>query len=192
MKKQLRRGFKSDADAYAREYRKELSLRPQDPLCPWRLAQHLEIPVDPLSAYTEIPEAVAYFMEQDRESFSAITIIDGYRRRIIHNDSHPPLRQASNIAHELGHGILGHRPLPIFDEYGCRHFDVEQEDEANWLGPALLISKEAAFHIAKTEMSAIEASRFYRVSEQVITMRLNVSGTRKILNFSKKKRNKLK
>jgi hypothetical protein len=42
-------------------------------------------------------------MEQDRESFSAVTIIDGYRRRIIHNDSHHLLRQASNIAHELGH-----------------------------------------------------------------------------------------
>ncbi|MEG4081958.1 ImmA/IrrE family metallo-endopeptidase [Microcoleus sp. POL8_C6] len=64
--------------------------------------------------------------------------------------------------------------------------------EANWLGPALLISREAAFHIAKTEMSVVEASRFYRVSEQVITMRLNMSGARKILNFSKKKRNKLK
>lgn len=181
MKQQLRRGFKSEADAYAREYRKELSLRFHDPLCPWRLAQHLEIPVDPLSAYKcEIPKDVAYFMEKARESFSAVTLVDGYRKRIIHNDSHPPLRQASNIAHELGHGILGHRPLPIFDEYGCRHFDVEQEDEANWLGPALLISKEAAFHIAKNEMTVVEASRVYQVSEQVITMRLNMSGARKI------------
>jgi Zn-dependent peptidase ImmA (M78 family) len=181
MKQQLRRGFKSEADAYAREYRKELSLRSHDPLCPWRLAQHLEIPVDPLSAYTEIQEAVAHFMEQDRESFSAVTIIDGYRRRIIHNDSHPPHRQASNIAHELGHGILGHIPRPVLDEHGCRHFDVEQEDEANWLGPALLISKEAAFHIAKTKMSVVKASRVYQVSKQVITMRLNVSGARKIV-----------
>jgi hypothetical protein len=180
MKKQLRRGFKSEADAYAREYRKELSLRPHDPLCPWILAQYLEIPVDPLSAYTEIPEAVAYFMEQDRESFSAVTLCDTYRLRIIHNDSHPPLRQASNIAHELGHSILGHIARPVLDKHGCRHFDVEQEDEANWLGPALLISKEAAFHIAKTKMSVVEASRVYLVSEQVITMRLNMSGARKI------------
>jgi IrrE N-terminal-like domain len=180
MKQQLRRGFKTEADAYAREYRKELSLRPHDPLCPWILAQHLEIPVDSLSAYTEIPEAVAHFMEHDRESFSAITLCDGYRRRIIHNDSHHLLRQASNIAHELGHSILGHIARPVLDKHGCRHFDVEQEDEANWLGPALLISKEAAFHIAKTKMSVVEASRVYLVSEQVITMRLNMSGARKI------------
>jgi len=180
MKKQLRRGFKTEADAYAREFRRKLSLRCHDPLCPWRLAQHLEIPVDPLSAYTEIQEAVAHFMEQDRESFSAVTIIDGYRRCIIHNDSHHLFRQASNIAHELGHSILGHIPVPVLDEHGCRYFDVEQEHEANWLGPALLISKEAAFHIAKTKMSVVEASRVYQVSEQVITMRLNVSGTRKI------------
>ena len=180
MKQQLRRGFKSEADAYARELRKELGFRPHDPLCPWRLARHLEIPVDPLSAYTEIPEPVAHFMEQERESFSAVTIIDGYRRCIIHNDSHHLFRQASNIAHELGHGILGHIPRPVLDEHGCRFFDVEQEDEANWLGPALLISKEAAFHIAKTKMSVVEASRVYQVSEQVITMRLNMSGARKI------------
>ena len=182
MKKQFRRGFKSETDAYAREFRKELSLRLHDPLCPWRLAKHLEIPVDPLSAYKcEISEAVTHFMEQEQESFSAITVCDGYRRRIIHNDSHHPLRQASNIAHELGHGILGHIPLAILDEYGCRHFDAEQENEANWLGPALLISKEAALHIAKTKMSVVEASRFYQVSEQVITMRLNVTGARKIV-----------
>jgi hypothetical protein len=40
--------------------------------------------------------------------------------------------------------------------------------------------KEAAFHIAKTKMSVVEASRVYLVSEQVITMRLNMSGARKI------------
>ncbi|MEG4837047.1 ImmA/IrrE family metallo-endopeptidase [Microcoleus sp. B9-D4] len=99
---------------------------------------------------------------------------------MIHNDSHDLLRQASNIAHELGHSILGHIARPVLDKHGCRHFDVEQEDEANWLGPALLISKEAAFHIAKTKMSVVEASRVYLVSEQVITMRLNMSGARKI------------
>lgn len=178
--KQYRRGFKTEVNGYARDLRTELGLRPHDPLCPWALAEHLAIPVDPLSSYTtEIPEAVQYYALKDSKSFSAITICDGYRRRIIHNDSHNRLRQASNIAHELSHGILGHMPMPVLDSSGCRHFNKEQEDEANWLGPALLISEEAALHIVKSDMSLDDASGFYGATKNVITMRLNVTGARK-------------
>lgn len=188
MRNQFRRGFKSEAESHARELRKELGLKPYDPLCPWALAECLDIPVEALSNYKgEIPEAVCYFLEKDIESFSAVTLFDGYRRSIIHNDSHHRRRQAANIAHELSHGILGHRPTPVLDELGCRYFNDGDEDEANWLGPTLLISKEAAIHIAKTQMSMNEAVRLYGVSEQIITMRLNVTGARKIVERSQAK-----
>jgi len=179
-RKQFRRGFKTEVNGYAREFRADLGLSPHDSLCPWSLAEHLAIPVDPLSSYTsEIPEAVQYYASNDSKSFSAITICDGYRRRIIHNDSHNRRRQASNIAHELSHGILGHMPMPVLDSNGCRHFNREQEDEANWLGPALLISEEAALHIAKLGMSIDDASDLYGATKDVITMRLNVTGAKK-------------
>lgn len=183
---EFRRGFKTEANNYAREFRTDLGLSPHAPLCPWKLAAHLEIPVDPLSSYVrEIPEAVQYYMNHDSQSFSAITICDGYRRRIIHNDSHHPRRQASNIAHELGHGILGHMPMPVLDKNGCRHFNKEQEDEANWLGPALLISEEAALHIVKTKMSMDEAVDFYGATKDVIIMRINVTGAKRRMAFKK-------
>lgn len=188
MKKKFRRGFKTQTDNYAREFRKELGLQPQDSLCPWILAKHLEIPVEPLSAYkNKIPDAVSHYMERDQDSFSAITICEGYRRLIIHNDSHHLRRQAANIAHELSHGILGHMPVPALDEYGHRYFNKQQEDEANWLGPALLISKEAALHIVKNKMSMSDASRIYRVSSELIKMRINVSGARTIVDRSNNK-----
>lgn len=98
---------------------------------------------------------------------------------IVHNDVHHRYRQASNISHELNHAILLHPPTEPFSEHGCRNFNKEIEEEANWLGPALLISEEAALHIVKTEMSIDEASKFYSVSTKVISMRINVTGARK-------------
>ncbi len=188
MKTPYRRGFKTETDDYAREFRRELHLQPHDPLSPWTLAKHLDIPVEPLSAYQDkIPEAVTHYTARERDRFSAITICDGYRRLIIHNDSHHPRRQAANIAHELGHTILGHMPQVVFDEYGNRHFNEQEEDEADWLGPALLISKEAALHIVRHKMSMPETAGIYGVSEELISMRINVTGARKIVDRSRAK-----
>lgn len=188
MDKKYRYGFKAETEDYAKEFRKELGLAPHHPLCPWKLATLLEIPVKPLSSYREwIPDAVIHCTETERNFFSAVTIFDHSRRLIIHNDAHDPSRQAANIAHELSHGILGHIPTPIFDEYGHRQFNAQDEDEANWFGPVLLVPKDAAFHIVKTEMSVEKASKIYGASKEVITMRVNLSGARKIIARAKKK-----
>ena len=45
-----RRGFKAEADAYARNLRAEMQLRAIDPLCPWKLADYLGIDVVNLSS----------------------------------------------------------------------------------------------------------------------------------------------
>lgn len=179
-KAKFRRGFKKEASAYARELRAELGLKPHAPLCPWQLAEHLAIRVVPLSEFqNKIPEAVHYFTEKDVKSFSAITVFDGTKRIIVHNDAHSLLRQASNVSHELSHGILQHQPDEVFNECGCRNFNQQYEDEANWLGPALLISEEAALHIVKTRIPIDEAVKYYRASKEVINMRINVTGARK-------------
>jgi Zn-dependent peptidase ImmA (M78 family) len=175
----LRRGFKAEAHAYAREFRTELGLAPHDPLCPWVLAQHLEIPVIPLTDLTEIPEAVGCLTGRERQSFSAVTVFCRSRRCIIYNDAHHRHRQASSISHEISHGILGHPPTPPLNEYGCRHYDKAIEDEANWLGPALLISEEATLHIIRTGMLIPDAIKTYGVSDDVIIMRLNVTAARR-------------
>ncbi len=75
---QLRRGFKKEANEIANEVRTELLLRPIDPLNPWRLADHLEIPVEPLSSYQDTaPRAFKHFCESlsGQSEFSALTII---------------------------------------------------------------------------------------------------------------------
>src|SRR5581483_1512737 len=89
------------------------------------------------------PGALQHFSEVHSNGFSAVTVFDGPRRAIYHNDTHSPGRQASNLAHELAHGLLLHPPTPALNDYGCREWDQEIEDEATWLGGALLITEQA-------------------------------------------------
>lgn len=173
----LRRGFKTEANKYAREFRQELGLELHAPLCPWRLAEHLAIDILALSALHEsIPDAVHHLMHVDRKSFSAGTVFCGLKRLVIFNDSHPRGRQASDIIHELSHAILGHPPSIPFNDYGCRNFNKEIEDEANWLGPALLISDEAAIHIVKQRINETMAAQYYGCTTSVIRFRINMTG----------------
>jgi len=173
----LRHGFKTEANDHAREVRRELGLAPHDPLDPWRLAAHLEIPVHRLS---ELPDEVAHhFLRIEVSAFSAVTVFRGRRRVIVHNDGHAVGRQASNIAHEIGHGLLLHQPSPALNVVGCRDWDAVLEEEANWLGAALLISDEAAMRIVQSGMSNREAAAAYGVSEPMARMRINVTGARK-------------
>ena len=176
----LRRGFKTEANEYARELRAELRLAPHEPLSPWALAEHLDIPVMCLSELARgEPDAVRYLMRTAPDVFSAATLFSGYRRLIIYNDAHHPRRQAADLAHEISHGLLGHSPTPILDRNGCRQFNHAHEEEANWLGPALLISEEAALYIVRQRMTLMAAVTAYGVSRDLIMMRIGVTGAQR-------------
>jgi Zn-dependent peptidase ImmA (M78 family) len=174
----LRRGFKSEANWLSRNVREELGIAAHLPICPWQLATHLGFPVMALSDFEKSePAAVAYFRSLvGQRDFSAITLFEGTSRIIIHNDAHQKKRQAANIAHELAHGLLLHPSKPPFNAEGSRHYDHESEEEANWLGPALLVSDEAAMHIARMKLPTVKASDVYGASEELVRMRLNVTG----------------
>jgi Zn-dependent peptidase ImmA (M78 family) len=176
----LRRGFKSEANYYARELRRDLGIAFHAPLSPWRLARHLDVPVFELSDFVRINARAAYLLTSDgAREFSGATICWGYRRLIIVNDGHSKKRQASDLSHELSHCVLHHRPRPDAELNGVRSYDPAQEEEANWLGPALLISEEAALWIARQGMSKSEASDHYSATEEVVQMRLNLTGAYK-------------
>jgi hypothetical protein len=172
----LRRGFKSEANAHALRLRNELGLEPYVPLCPWKLAEHLAVPVFPLSEVAaHEPDGVKYLTGKGRSLFSAVTIFVGRhcrRRMVFHNDHHAKTRQIANLAHELAHAILCHPPSPPFSA------DPECEEEAKWLGPTLLVPNEAALHIVERKMASPYAASLYGVSRQLLDMRINVSGAR--------------
>ncbi|MDB4614256.1 ImmA/IrrE family metallo-endopeptidase [bacterium] len=170
----LRRGFKSEANAISRELRAELNLEKHDPLCPWELADYLEISISPISSLaTAAPSAIDYLMGSGSKFMSAVTIFGGRHgllRHVYHNDGHARTRQAANISHELSHAILGHPPTEMFSP------DPVAEQEAHWLGPALLVSEEAATRIAYRGIEVPEAAEAYGVSKSLMQMRLNNTG----------------
>ena len=144
----MKRGFKAEAERIATD-RLELGLKCTDRLDPIVLAKHLEIPVVTMkeleSHYDGRSNFRHYFSATDPDSFSAVTIfVRNYRRMIVHNENHPPHRQASNISHEISHTLLEHVPSAIVRSNGQRIWDSETEQEANWLGAALLGPREGA------------------------------------------------
>jgi Zn-dependent peptidase ImmA (M78 family) len=176
----LRRGFKSEANEYAREFRLELDLPAHAPLSPWRLAQRLEVPVFKLSDFARSDARAAYFLTSEGLwEFSGATFALGIKRLIVINDGHPEKRQASDLSHELSHCILHHIPHKQVNGFGVRAYDAVQEEEANWLGPAILISEEAALSIVRRMLTKSEASDEYRVTEEVVQMRINLTGALK-------------
>jgi Zn-dependent peptidase ImmA (M78 family) len=173
----LRRGFKKEAHALAREVRADLGLTPVDPLDPFALASLLEIPVYSLSDLRDgAAEAVRHLTKRDPSAFSAVTIFEGLRKTIWHNDGHALVRQRSNVAHELAHALLFHTPGSDPDPVRARPWDKTAEEEAQWLGGALLVSYEAALALARAGSDTLSGAGRYGVSTEMLTYRLNVTG----------------
>ena len=176
----MRRGFKTEANAIAREVRAELSLPPSSPLDVWTLADYLEIPVLPLSNFNvDAPNAADLFMNEGEAVFSGVTVFCGSRRTIVFNDAHVKGRQANDIGHELSHGLLLHPPTPPIDGRGCRLWDSEVETEADWLSGALLVPEEAALLIARRGWTMPYAAAQYGVTPKMVQFRMNVTAAKR-------------
>jgi Zn-dependent peptidase ImmA (M78 family) len=164
----------------ARQVRAALGLQPWDPVNPLDIARLRGMMVCPLSSFRETHGAqVARLLREDSSAFSALTVYDGSRSLIVFNDGHSPARQNANISHEVSHDALEHVARPVFDIRGCRDVDQDAEDEADWLGPALLVSEEAALRVAREGIQLVVAAELYGVSEQVMRFRLNVTAAYK-------------
>ena len=173
----LRWGFKKQAATLAAEVRAELGLGTLDRLDPRQLAHHLDIPIVPLSDLAPTCRGALFFLDEERETLSALTVFEGHHRIIIHNDAHSPARQNSNLAHELAHGLLRHEPQPALDaRTGCRLCNSTNEDEANWLAGELLVTGDMALDVARGRFTRQEAMDRLGVSSQMLTWRMNMTG----------------
>jgi Zn-dependent peptidase ImmA (M78 family) len=144
---ELRAGFKSEAERIAEAVRSDLGLGPLDRLDCVELAAAWGIPVVPLDDLREdgASEASISRLSAPESGFSATTVVHGTRRLIVYNPRHEAGRRASSLAHELAHVLLEHQAAPAIGVGGCRHWDGEQEGEADWLGSALLVPRTSAY-----------------------------------------------
>lgn len=147
-----------------------------DPVDPVYICNEFDIALIKLS---EITRSCGTFKLRDCTFFSAATIKCDGQISIIHNDSHHPDRQRSNICHELGHCFLGHPLDPALTTNGERIRDGGVEAEANFLAGSLLIPNEAAVHIMRCGLMST-ARQLYGVSQPMLVYRLRVSGAQKI------------
>jgi hypothetical protein len=175
----MKRGFKAEAERISVEMRSELDLEFDEKLNPRELAEHLAIPVlgvAELSRAARPSSFGQYFTSTDPDSFSAVTIFEGYSRFIVHNDAHHPNRQASNLTHEISHTLLEHDPAPVADSDGNRFWNPEVEQQASWLGAALLVPREAALQMFLRRQSVTEIAAHFGVSDALCKWRIGQAG----------------
>jgi Zn-dependent peptidase ImmA (M78 family) len=175
----LRRGFKAEAERISAEVRREMNLSLEDRLDPSMLARHLCIPVIDIEMAARRlgkPDFGRYFLIEDVESLSAMTLFHGRKRIVLHNGSHAPTRQASNIAHEISHCLLEHIPGPVLRPDGCRYWNEGMEAEAAWLGGALLVPRIGALQHARAGLAVDQIARHFAVSSHLCRWRMNETG----------------
>jgi len=171
----LQRGFQADAKRLADEVRWEIDLAPTAPLDPWKLAEHLDVPVWTLSSYKpQAPNACRRLLGSHHSSFSALVAAVGRRRVIVHNDGHALTRRRANICHELAHVLLFHEGKRV--DGGWVAYDATQEDEAKWLGGVLLVTDEACLAGCRANLSLAGAAAELGVSTDLMRWRRNKSG----------------
>ena len=176
----FRRGFKAEANRIALRVREQMGLTACAPIDPVEVCARFDIKLIPLS---QLDCDCSAFLGQDASSFSAMTVPCGWQTAIVHNDSHHPYRQRSNICHELAHCFLGHQCTPPLTSGGERARDGSIEAEANYLAGTLLVTNEAAIYVVKQGLVP-DAQRLYGVSRPMLDYRLRISGAHTIYRRS--------
>lgn len=173
-------GFKARCERIAAEKRQLLGLAPSDPLDMWQFAAHLGVRIwIPADIQDLDQECLSKVTGDFAKQWSAVTIVQGALKVIILNNTQTKARQASNLAHEISHLVLGHRPAHIeVLEDGLtiiREFDRLQESEAEWLSGCLLLPREALAEARRLNLSDEEILRRFSVSTQMLRYRVNVT-----------------
>jgi len=175
------RGFKSWCENVAVQQRRQLGLGAADPLEARVFADHLGAEIRLVEDVPGLsPDCLKVLLQEDGESWSAVTISGESKDIIILNTSHAPGRLSSNLMHELSHILIGHEPARIdLTEEGSlmlSTYDKKQEAEADWLAGCLLLPRDALFAIKRRGLDSGEAARLYGTSVEMLTYRINVTG----------------
>ena len=158
--------------------RERQGLRPNQPVSLEQAAKEMGVRIiaaDELVDRSRLEE----LEELQQGAFSAATFrLPGGGYVIVYSPLSLVGRKRSDQAHELAHIILDHDVRTV-ERIGTMQFltcDVEQEEEANWLGGCLLLPRPLLLKVAKEGLSSSEIAERYEVSEPMARFRLNASG----------------
>lgn len=177
----LRRGFKSEAERTSAEQRALLGLNAAGPVDPFRLLRHHDItvrtPAD-IHAASLMPADTVRVLVEHSDCWSATTVRTPAGIVVVHNPEHETPRQHSNLTHELAHVLLGHRPGALQTVGGCvtRDFDEVQEEEAAWLGDAILAPRAALASAVRRGLTLELTAQWLGASEQLTSYRAHATG----------------
>ena len=119
-----------------------------------------------------------------------MTLLEDGVHVVILNSSHANTRRTATLMHEIAHIILEHVPaevnvapsgLVLLSDYSA-----EQEDEADWLGAALLLPETALIEYRGCGMSAEAIAQVFGVSGQLCNWRCRMTGVEKRMAFRRR------
>ena len=161
--------------------RLDLGLEPGDPLDARMLSEHLNVALWTPRDVDGLEERyLRVLLEDDPDSWSAVTVNINSTYVIIRNPTHSLAREASDLCHELAHLLLGHKAARV--DIGpdghllLNTFDKNQEDEANWLAGCLLLPRPALMRIRAKRMTQADIRHVYFASGQMLKYRLQMTG----------------
>lgn len=172
----LPRGFKAEAERISLSMRQAVGLAKHEPLCAFKLAAHLGIPIKTIYEYG-LPD------DDERYDDWCATLIytQSGKPKIIHNKYCSLHRQQSDIMHEISHYHCKHppteQPLGFLIPGNLPTVNQQHEEEAACLGSVLQLPREAlTWAIYKKRMTLSAISEVYMASKEMVRKRINLSG----------------
>lgn len=183
----MRRGFKADAERRSLAARTSLGLEATAKLCPWEYAEFLGVMVFEAAELDLEREHAVQLLERDPDSWSGMTLFEEGTHVVVLNSTHHRPRRTATLMHELAHIILDHAPADVeVSPSGLillSDYSQDQEEEADWLGAALLLPETALLVQGSKGATMEQIASLYGVSEQLCTWRYRMTGIEKRLAF---------
>ncbi len=183
----MRRGFKADAERRSVAARELLGLRPTDRLCPWEYAAVLGAMVFGADELDLDPEDSRQLLHLDPDSWSGMTLYEEGMHVVVLNSAHPRTRQTATLMHEIAHITLDHVPTDVSVSPSglvlLSDYSADQEEEADWLGAALLLPEPVLLDGRSRGLSTAAIASAYGVSDALCQWRCRMTGVEKRLAF---------
>ncbi|WP_240500050.1 ImmA/IrrE family metallo-endopeptidase [Sphingomonas montana] len=152
-------------------------------LCPWEFADTLSAMVFGADELDLELEHATQLLRTDPDSWSGMTLLEEGTHVVVLNSTHPRTRQTATLMHELAHITLEHIPAEVTVSPSglllLSDYSPEQEDEADWLGAALLLPEQALLRDRSCGLSVSSIAAEFGVSEALCHWRCRMTGVEK-------------